>query len=247
MGSRPLIAWVAWVTGELIRATGSVLWISGWVPLPRRRPGFRDPEKRTSRVGMWLGSAAFRRALGKTGMAFPVDSLVKAVLRGEAGLTVIGPHTRLVIGGVRPRQPLSRPGGDLMEEKRKILDMVAAGKITAEEGLRLLEALEKPEKHPAKPHKKGNTLLIEVHDLEDDEHVLVRIPLSLIQWAMKAGLSLKTIAAVQVKDPEVRRQVEQAFRALNELDFDRLVEEVQEAGDLVRVDSDEARVSIRVE
>ncbi len=228
---RPVMAWGVWVVGEMIRAAGALLWGAGWLGIPfQRGKGERFPALRGLRhLGRWL-------------VAFPVEEMVLATLAGNLGFAVVSRKERLVLG-----HPRKRKGGGVMEEKRKILEMVAAGKITPEEGVRLLDALETSEVRPTRPSRKGHTLLIEVHDLEDDEHVVVRLPLSLIRWAVKAGISFKALAASRVEDPEVRSQVERAFEALNELDFDRLVEEAQELGDLVRVDSDEARVSIRIE
>ena len=186
------------------------------------------------------------RYAGRWFASFPVGDMVFAALAGDLGLEMASRGARLVLENPQKGAKIKK-GGNIVKEKQKILEMVASGKITPEEGVRLLEALETSGKQPVASPRKGKTLLIEVHDLEDDAHVVVRLPLSLIRWAVKAGVSFKALAARQVEDPEARAQVERAFEALNELDFDRLVEESQEFGELVRVDSDEARVSIRIE
>jgi hypothetical protein len=185
--------------------------------------------------------------LGRTMETFPVEAVVSDILRGHAALMVWTRETRLHPGHAKLGNALPEPGGTLMEEKRKILEMVARGQISPDEGVKLLEALETPKTPHGHTRKKVRTLLIEVHDLEDDEHVVVRLPLSLLRWGIKAGVSFKALAAAKVQDPEVRAQVERAFEALNELDVDHLLQEAQDLGDLVRVDSEEARVSIRIE
>jgi len=235
---RPVVAWGVWVVGEVIRAVGVLLWGVGWIPLSPRvlknkgQKKFLPPEG-LRHAGRWLAS-------------FPVGEMVFASLTGDFGVAVVSRQGHLVLGGPLKKSP-QKKGGSIMEEKRKILEMVASGKITPEEGVRLLEALDAQKKQPVASSPKGKTLLVEVHDLEGDNHVLVRLPVSLIRWAVKAGISFKAFAAGQVEDPEVRAQVEQAFEALETLDLDRLVEEVRELGELVRVDSEEARVSIRIE
>ena len=236
----PLLAWAVWVGGEVVRVVGTLLAWSGWLAGPWVR---RFKHKRTSRSQAFLGWSE----IGRMMKDFPLETLVGEILRGHAALMVWTPETRIHFGRTKIPDALQETGGTSMEEKRKILEMVARGKISPEEGVKLLEALDNTESRPVGSTKKGRSLLIEVHDLEDDEHVVVRLPLSLIQWALKAGVSFKALATRNVQDPEVRAQVERAFEALNELDFDHLVQEAREMGELIRVDSEEARVNIRIE
>ena len=73
------------------------------------------------------------------------------------------------------------------EERRKILEMLAAGQLTAEEAERLLEALEGASAREQTPVKgrPARLLRIEVHDPEDEALVRINLPLALARFALK--------------------------------------------------------------
>jgi hypothetical protein len=74
-------------------------------------------------------------------------------------------------------------GENLKEEKMQILSMVSEGKISSEEGVKLLDALE--EKSSPQVKKSPKWLKIRVYDPEDDDKVNITLPISLLNVGMK--------------------------------------------------------------
>lgn len=72
---------------------------------------------------------------------------------------------------------------ELREEKLQILKMVENGKISVEEGVDLLNALE--EKDNIRPNKNVKWIKIKVYDPDDDTKVNVTLPISFISLGMK--------------------------------------------------------------
>ncbi|HEY5528513.1 MAG TPA: hypothetical protein VIL51_03560 [Thermoleophilia bacterium] len=89
------------------------------------------------------------------------------------------------------------------QERIRILDLLAAGKITAEEAARLLDALEprpatpKPDENTAKAASTGlpKFMYVKVVSVKGD-NVNVKIPLSLV----RAGLKLTSLIPPQAMD-----------------------------------------------
>jgi len=81
----------------------------------------------------------------------------------------------------------------MSEDRRRILDLLEQGKITADEAERLLDAIEQPaaagrpgdSAAPLVPTSKPKYLRVIVDD--GDEHVNVRVPLQLIRAGVKLG------------------------------------------------------------
>jgi hypothetical protein len=100
----------------------------------------------------------------------------------------------------------------MQEEQMKILDMIASGKITAQEGASLLEALGSSgarregfhpgwewfaqhhhggEHHPWKWGEKGRMLRIKVSDSKTDQALVnLSLPIGMLKWREKIGKSL---------------------------------------------------------
>lgn len=78
-----------------------------------------------------------------------------------------------------------------MSEKIKILKMVEEGKITAEEGIKLLEAVEtkKEEIKSIEKTYSAKWLRVKVYDPEDNVKVNVNIPLALVETGIKIGMA----------------------------------------------------------
>lgn len=74
-------------------------------------------------------------------------------------------------------------------ERMQILQMVSSGQISAEEGARLLEALEgKREERGWSPHQKPRWLRVRVTDLETGKHkVNINLPMGLMDIGAKIG------------------------------------------------------------
>ncbi|HHX25685.1 MAG TPA: hypothetical protein GX721_03345 [Firmicutes bacterium] len=125
----------------------------------------------------------------------------------------------------------------MSEEKKRILDLVRDGKVSVDEGLRLLEALDNSTQDGMSPSGRlggsyGRMLRIRVLDTSDNTRVNVNIPLALAKVAMK------------FIPKDVSKQLED-----EDIDLDQLLAAITEstAGKIVDVDSEDAKVKIYVE
>jgi polyhydroxyalkanoate synthesis regulator phasin len=84
----------------------------------------------------------------------------------------------------------------MSEERKKILEMLAEGKITADEAERLIAALETAETREQKAGGRGKPRFLRVV-VDDAEHrVNVRVPMKLI----RAGIKLSALIPQQAVD-----------------------------------------------
>jgi SHOCT-like domain len=80
-----------------------------------------------------------------------------------------------------------------VEERMKILTMIQDGTITAEEGMRLLETIEEPQKRTAahtRPAASGSSRFVRVQVTDTDSgktRVNVRLPISVVSAGLKMG------------------------------------------------------------
>lgn len=104
------------------------------------------------------------------------------------------------------------------EERKKVLEMLANGKITADEAERLLEALENktaetsPQTALAKSLDNLPQYLFVKVDSEDGDKVNIRVPLKLV----KAGIKLK---ALLPQDAQDKINVKLSEKGINLEDF----------------------------
>lgn len=70
------------------------------------------------------------------------------------------------------------------EERMRILKMIEAGKVSAEEGISLLEAIDENINETIKPKSKGKFLVVKV---DGDDKVNIRVPLALVDAGLKIG------------------------------------------------------------
>lgn len=140
------------------------------------------------------------------------------------------------------------------EERRKVLEMLAAGKISADEAERLLAALESGT--PASPHVNGSAPKVKAKYIRvtvDAENPLgktptkvnIRVPMQLL----RSGVRLAGLIPVQA-----RKHVEDAMREhgmafdLSQIKPENLEEIVGQLQDLtIDVDDDNAKVRIFAE
>lgn len=74
------------------------------------------------------------------------------------------------------------------EERLRILQLIEAGKITAEQGLELLKAIQEAESTPEGPAPSGRWLRIRVTDAATGRpRVRVSVPLSLVDLGLRIG------------------------------------------------------------
>lgn len=105
-----------------------------------------------------------------------------------------------------------------MEEERiRILTMVKEGKLSTEEALQLLEALEQGESegHEEKAGSKVKWLRVRVTDTKTNrQKVNVNVPMGLVDWALKIGTRYSFMGGVDLKDSGV--DMEQLRLAINQ-------------------------------
>jgi len=131
------------------------------------------------------------------------------------------------------------------DNRRQILDMLAQGKITAEEAERLIAALERSDMPTSRPS--GNfkylRVLVDANDPTDGPtKVNVRVPMQLL----RAGVRLTGVIPDRARD-----QVNEAMRKegilfdINKLTPDNLEDMIEQLRDLT-VDVDNASAKVRV-
>jgi len=127
------------------------------------------------------------------------------------------------------------------ENRRKILDMLASGKITAEEAERLLGAVES---EPAEAPRNGKPKFIRVVVTDEGHHgepvnVNVRIPMQLL----RAGVKLANLIPPVAREPvNFALQKEGIPIDLNEIKPENLEEVIEHLSELT-VDIDGGRKS----
>lgn len=122
---------------------------------------------------------------------------------------------------------------NLREERIEILKMIETGKITSNEGLDLLNALE--EKSESFPTHKCKWLKIRVYDPEDKTKVNVNVPIALVD----IGLKFATKMSPELKDS-----------SLEGINFTEIAEAIKNGaqGKIVDVESEDGeKVEIVVE
>jgi hypothetical protein len=130
------------------------------------------------------------------------------------------------------------------EERRQILDMLTAGKITAEEAERLLDKLgadtggPEPHNQPRETERPGKVKYLRVLvDSTDGDKVNVRVPVALIRTGIKLSAILPNEASEKMEESGLD------FSKLSDLDDEELYEALRELqvdvdssdGDTVRV------------
>lgn len=108
-----------------------------------------------------------------------------------------------------------------MSEKRRILDMIESGKITAAEGMDLIDAIDVTEPIEVLPKIMNNKfkylkVLVEVE--EEDIHVNVNIPLNLIKVLGGMLKDINKVIPENAKDQMLQKGIN-----INEIDFDQII------------------------
>jgi len=99
-------------------------------------------------------------------------------------------------------------GGMEMEDIKRILEMVSEGKITAEEGARLIEALESGDKSSTAGARAGKAKFIRIKvNTSDGDSVNVNVPLALARIALRF-VPKEARAELQEKDIDLDEVVE---------------------------------------
>ncbi|MFA5706882.1 MAG: hypothetical protein WDA41_11045 [Candidatus Neomarinimicrobiota bacterium] len=136
------------------------------------------------------------------------------------------------------------------EERMKVLNMIAEGKISAEEGGKLLEALDKksdkaPEAVTVKNEKPGiNYLYVDINPKTDanTEKVHVKVPLALV----RAGVNIASMLPADVQDKVNSAIGEKGMKFnLSNLKPENIEELIRALEEMeVNIDSDEHTVRV---
>ncbi|HET9160130.1 MAG TPA: hypothetical protein VFN88_05915 [Caulobacteraceae bacterium] len=134
----------------------------------------------------------------------------------------------------------------MTEDRRQILQMLAEGKITADEAERLLNALDRPSQSVVaggfNPPAKARYLRVLVDSRDNSKKVNIRIPVQLL----RAGVRLASLIPVEARSEVNAAMREQGVQFdINQLkpeNLDELIEHVNE----LTVDVDDGRQTVRV-
>lgn len=120
------------------------------------------------------------------------------------------------------------------EERMQILKMIEDGKISASEGLELMNALDQstPEEGLV-PRKPAKWLKVRVMTMEGKSKAKVNIPLSLVNVGLKLGVAYA---------PDLKES------GLDKIDFNEVMEAVKNGaeGKIVDVEDDESQTRVEV-
>jgi len=142
----------------------------------------------------------------------------------------------------------------MSEDRTRILNMLATGKITAEEAERLLDAVDTrgTQAPAAEPAIKGDAtpllnalpkyLYVKVDSVEGDK-VDVKVPLALVRSGLKLTSLIPPQAMEQINEQMIEKGISIDFTNLKPEDIDELIEALREMeinvsaanGDRVRV------------
>ena len=118
------------------------------------------------------------------------------------------------------------------EERRSILDMVATGKVSADEGERLLAALENGS--PAAPEAprrsfKYMRVLVEANDEKDGPlKVNVRVPIALLRAGVKLTSLIPQRATDEIDNALAKEGISFNMSQLKPENLDELIDQLQE-------------------
>jgi hypothetical protein len=136
------------------------------------------------------------------------------------------------------------------EEKLKVLNMISEGKISAEDGAKLLDALDKKEEKSgesaAQNKEKGqvNYLYVDINPKTDEnkEKVHVKVPLALV----RAGVNIASMLPNDVQDKVNSAMDEKGMKFdLSSIKPENIEELIQSLEDMeVNIDSEEHTVRV---
>ena len=139
----------------------------------------------------------------------------------------------------------------IADDRRRVLDLLVQGRITAEEAEGLLAAMEEGRDADGVPHTAaagGRFLRIQIDRQASDPHgprrVNVRVPYALVKSGMRIGALLKSVGGRDGRIAERLRArgIDLDFSQLDAESFEQLLEHAGE----ITVDVDDGRTTIRI-
>jgi hypothetical protein len=142
----------------------------------------------------------------------------------------------------------------MTDERRRVLDLLAQGKITVDEADQLLAALGMPSDHAAvggdeNARPRPRFLRILVHKAPNQWHeqkdVNIRVPLAFVRSGLRLGAIIPGLASPRVRHHLRERGID---LDLAKLDYAQLESMLSELGELtIDVDGGKAQVRLRCE
>ena len=145
----------------------------------------------------------------------------------------------------------------MSDDMRRVLDLVAQGKITVDEGQQLLGAIQAPPADAAAPaaaadaseRPKPRWLRIAIHksarDGRHDKDVNIRVPISIVRSGMRLGALIPGLAGEQVQARMRERGLDIDFSKLDAASIDTVLKELGDTN--IEIDSGKAQVRITCE
>ena len=140
----------------------------------------------------------------------------------------------------------------MAENRRQILDMLAEGKITAEEAESMLfeteqsprgETPESDRGDNGKPPLKYLRVIVEpAPGAPDGEHVNVRVPISLIRAGVRLSALVPMVAASRINDAMKDKGIDADIRNIKPEDLEQIVDALRD----LEVDVENKRQKVRV-
>jgi hypothetical protein len=136
------------------------------------------------------------------------------------------------------------------EQRRQILQMLAEGKITADEAERLIDALERqqPESPPAatsRPKPRPKYLRVVVTDDSDGDgptRINIRVPLQLLRAGVRLASLIPPQALAKVNEGLSRSGVPIDFTELKPQHIEELIEQLDDV--IVDIDEPDSKVQV---
>lgn len=132
------------------------------------------------------------------------------------------------------------------EERRSILDMVATGKVTADEGERLLAALENgSHAAPEAPRRAAKYIRVVVESDEEGEGPLkvnIRVPIQLLRAGVKLTSLIPQRATDEIDSALAKEGISFNMSQLKPENLDELIDQLQD----LTVDVDQKKDNLKV-
>jgi len=143
----------------------------------------------------------------------------------------------------------------MSEETRRVLDLLAQGKVTVDEAQVLLSAVNDASVHSSSPAQdaadrpKPKWMRIAIHqaakDGRRDKDVNIRLPIALIRNGMRLGGLISSLAGEQMAARMRERGLDTDFSKLEAVDMDAMLKDLGDSN--IEFESGKAQVRITTE
>ncbi|NLK13812.1 MAG: DUF2089 domain-containing protein [Spirochaetales bacterium] len=132
----------------------------------------------------------------------------------------------------------------MSEERMRILNLLAEGKISAEEAEKLLSASEKTVKAPKAGNTKGKYLYVQVDPKEgkSSEKVMVKVPMALIKAGINVSKLIPSEAQDTIRESMYSKGIDFDFASLDSENIGEFLEALRETS--IDVETEETTVKV---